>query len=182
MWRWAEESVQKHKMLCMVIRLLSIYVRCTARVAFKLLPKYARFIERTLKYCIMFRKGILLCNQRFAGSTPRFEKYFTTAPVRCMTSISTDSVYPLFTTLSTAYPSPHVLEIQLNRPEKMNAMSQTFFEECRTVFSIASTMVAWKTWEKLSLGMLKSMNIPIFAVFNRWQLALNVLIYNSSMQ
>lgn len=46
--------------------------------------------------------------------------------------------YPSFETLKISAAGPHILHVELNRPEKLNAMNLTFWEEIQTFFELAA--------------------------------------------
>jgi delta(3,5)-delta(2,4)-dienoyl-CoA isomerase len=49
--------------------------------------------------------------------------------------LSTDcSAHPEYTTLKLSRPSDHVLEVQMNRPDRSNAMNRAFWAEIRECF------------------------------------------------
>ena len=50
-------------------------------------------------------------------------------PRRCI-----DSVHPEYTTLKVTRPSDFVLEVQMNRPDRSNAMNRAFWSEIRECF------------------------------------------------
>ena len=56
------------------------------------------------------------------------------APFFSQTRLMSSGSYSHFTALSVTQPSPHVFSVELNRPEKMNAMSQVMWQEVGQVF------------------------------------------------
>lgn len=50
-----------------------------------------------------------------------------------------------FETLAVTSPSEHVLEVRLNRPNKLNAMNRAFWREIRECFQAISTETEWRS-------------------------------------
>lgn len=55
-------------------------------------------------------------------------------PLISQSRLMSSGSYSHFTAISVSQPSPHVFSVELNRPEKMNAMSQVMWQEVGEVF------------------------------------------------